>query len=53
MKQRLKARLADSTQEGYAEGIDLNGSLVLTLDNGKKIQINAADVFPADDTVGV
>ena len=52
MKQRLKARLPDSEQEGYAEGIDLNGSLVLTLDNGKKMQIHAADVFPADETVG-
>ncbi|NBX03271.1 MAG: biotin--[acetyl-CoA-carboxylase] ligase [Alphaproteobacteria bacterium] len=51
MKQRLKARLADKTIEGFAEGIDLNGSLVLQLKDGKKIQISAADIFPADAAV--
>ena len=46
MKQRLSARMPNGTTEGMAEGIDLNGSLVLTLDNGKKQQIHAADIFP-------
>jgi BirA family biotin operon repressor/biotin-[acetyl-CoA-carboxylase] ligase len=52
MKQTLKARLGDGqVVEGYAEGIDLGGSLVLATAGGKKLQINAADVFPADAPV--
>ncbi len=51
MKQRLKARLPDKVLEGYAEGIDLNGSLVLTLKDGKKIQVSAADIFPIEAKV--
>jgi len=48
MKQQLVARLPSGEVTGYAEGIDLNGSLVLQLENGKKQQIYAADIFPAD-----
>lgn len=48
MKKRLAARLPDGSVEGFAEGIDLSGSLVLRLPSGKKQQIHAADIFPAE-----
>jgi len=47
LEQRLSARLPDSTIEGICQGIDPDGSLLLKLDNGKKQQIHAGDVFPA------
>jgi BirA family transcriptional regulator, biotin operon repressor / biotin---[acetyl-CoA-carboxylase] ligase len=48
LSERLCARLPDEQIEGVAEGIDAHGSLILKLDNGKKRQIHAADVFPAE-----
>jgi len=46
MDQRLRARLPDGNIEGICQGIDANGSLLLKLDNGKKHQVHAGDVFP-------
>ncbi len=48
MEQRLCARLPDSSVEGICQGIDANGSLLLKLDNGKKHQVHAGDVFPVE-----
>lgn len=44
---RLRARMEGGEVEGVFEGIDAHGSLLLTLDNGKKQHILAADIFPA------
>ena len=46
IEQRICARLPEGNIEGICQGIDASGSLVLTLDNGKKHQIHAGDVFP-------
>ncbi len=46
--ERIRARLPDDTIEGICHGIDEDGSLVLGLDNGRKQQVHAADVFPAE-----
>lgn len=46
--ERLCARLPDKEIEGISQGIDADGSLTLLLDNGKKQQIMAADIYPAD-----
>lgn len=43
----LRARLPDGEITGVAEGIDDAGSLILTLPDGKKRYIHAADIFPA------
>lgn len=48
LKQRLSARLPSGTVEGICEGIDAGGSLTLKLDNGKKHQVHAGDVFPVE-----
>ena len=48
LEQRLCARLPDSNIEGICQGIDANGSLTLKLDNGKKHQVHAGDVFPVE-----
>ncbi len=47
LEQRLCARLPNAEIEGICKGIDENGTLLLKLDNGKKEQIHAADIFPA------
>ena len=46
LEQRLCARLPDKNIEGTCMGIDAQGSLILKLDNGKKHQVHAGDVFP-------
>lgn len=43
---RMRARWADKEEEGIVEGIDVDGSLILILDDGKKCHVHAADVFP-------
>ena len=48
MEQRLCARLPDENLEGVCQGIDASGSLLLKLDNGKKHQVLAGDVFPVE-----
>lgn len=48
MGERVCARWPDGEAEGIGEGIDDSGSLIITLDNGKKQHIHAADVFPAE-----
>lgn len=48
MEQRLSAHLPEGTVEGICLGIDTAGSLTLKLDNGRKQQVHAADVFPVD-----
>ena len=48
MEQRLCARLPDGNIEGVCQGIDASGSLLLRLDNGKKHQVLAGDVFPVE-----
>ena len=45
LKQRIVARLESGEMEGIFEGIDVNGSLTLKLDDGKKQTIHAADVY--------
>lgn len=52
LEKRLCARLPDGEIEGICKGIDSKGTLLLMLDNGKKEQIHAADIFPAD-AIGV
>lgn len=47
LKEKIFARLSDSEIEGIFEGIDINGSLILKLDSGKKQTILAADVYAA------
>ena len=49
MEQRLCARLPDGNIEGICQGIDEKGSLLLKLDNGKKHQVHAGDVFPVEE----
>jgi len=48
MEQRLCARLPDGNIEGICMGLDTQGSLLLKLDNGKKHQVHAGDVFPVE-----
>ncbi len=48
MEQRLCARLPEGNIEGIAQGIDADGSLLLKLDNGKRQQVHAGDVFPVE-----
>lgn len=48
LEQRLCARLPDGTVEGVCQGIGPEGSLLLKLDNGKKHQVHAGDVFPVE-----
>lgn len=48
LDQRLCARLPDREIEGICQGIDAQGSMLLKLDNGKKQQIHAGDIFPAE-----
>jgi BirA family biotin operon repressor/biotin-[acetyl-CoA-carboxylase] ligase len=48
MDQRLCARLEGGNIEGICHGIDASGSLLLKLDNGKKHQVHAGDVFPVE-----
>lgn len=50
MDKRLTARLPDKEIEGICKGIDDKGALTLLLDNGKKEQIHAADIFAAGAT---
>ena len=45
LKQPIIARLPDGDVEGIFEGIDANGSLMITLSNGKKQIIHAGDVY--------
>ncbi len=44
----IAARWPDGEAIGTAEGIDKDGSLILTLKNGKKQHVHAADIFPAE-----
>lgn len=48
LKTRVTARLPDGEITGISEGIDRDGSLILTLKDGKKQHIHAADIFPAE-----
>lgn len=48
MDQRLCARLPGGNIEGMCMGLDPQGSLLLKLDNGKKHQVHAGDVFPVE-----
>lgn len=48
----IVARLPDGKMEGIFEGIDANGSLLLTLDNGRKQAIHAADVYGVPNAPG-
>lgn len=48
LEKRICARLPDGEIEGICHGIDTGGSLLLKLDNGKKQQVHAADVFPVE-----
>lgn len=48
LDKRLCARLPHGDIEGVCQGIDADGSLLLKLDNGRKHQVHAADVFPVD-----
>lgn len=48
MDKRLCARLPDGNIEGVCLGLDPSGSLLLKLDNGKKHQVHAGDVFPVE-----
>jgi len=45
---RICARLPEGNIEGICQGIDAQGGLWLRLDNGKKHQVHAADVFPVE-----
>ncbi len=49
LKKRIIARLPDNEMDGIFEGIDASGSLLLTLDGGKKQTIHAGDVYAASD----
>jgi BirA family biotin operon repressor/biotin-[acetyl-CoA-carboxylase] ligase len=46
LDQRLCAHLPEGSIEGVCMGIDAAGTLLLKLDNGRKQQVHAADVFP-------
>ncbi len=48
--QKLCARLPDEEMEGIAEGIDMQGALILKMSDGKTRHILAADVFPVSKT---
>lgn len=48
LKNRITARWPGGEASGIAEGIDKDGSLILSLKDGKKQHIRAADIFPAE-----
>ncbi|MGE4313667.1 MAG: biotin--[acetyl-CoA-carboxylase] ligase [Pseudobdellovibrionaceae bacterium] len=41
----IRARTPKSTQEGIFEGLDADGALLMTLDNGDRTRITAGEVF--------
>ena len=48
LEKRLCARLPGGNVEGVCMGLDTQGSLLLRLDNGKKHQVHAGDIFPVE-----
>jgi len=48
LDKRICAHLPQGNIEGVCLGIDADGSLTLKLDNGRKQQVHAADVFPVE-----
>jgi BirA family biotin operon repressor/biotin-[acetyl-CoA-carboxylase] ligase len=46
LKKKLVARLPDGNMEGVFDGMDASGSLILSLEDGTKHTIHAADIFP-------
>jgi BirA family transcriptional regulator, biotin operon repressor / biotin---[acetyl-CoA-carboxylase] ligase len=48
---RVVARWPDGEATGIAEGIDRDGSLILSPSPGKRQLVHAADIFPAEVTV--
>jgi BirA family biotin operon repressor/biotin-[acetyl-CoA-carboxylase] ligase len=45
---RITARWPDGEEEGMMDGIDRDGSLLLSVSPGEKRHIHAADIFPAE-----
>jgi BirA family biotin operon repressor/biotin-[acetyl-CoA-carboxylase] ligase len=46
--ERCEARLPDRTLTGVAEGLDMDGALLLRLDDGQVARVTAGDVFFAE-----